>query len=62
MLIVRRRDRVTNAQIRELCGVAKGGDERIDESVLRWFGHIETMENDSIDKRVYVGEWVGSPY
>ena len=31
-------------------------DERIDESVLQWFGHVERMENDRIAKRVYVGE------
>ena len=30
----RRMDRVSNAQIRELCGVKKGLDERIDEGVL----------------------------
>ena len=30
--------RVPNARIRELCGVKKGLDERIDEGVLRWFG------------------------
>ena len=40
-------DRVPNARIRVLCGVAK----RVDESVLRWFGHIERMENDRIFKR-----------
>ena len=40
-------------------------DERIDEGVLRWFGHVKRMENDWIAKRVYVGEcegcaqWVG---
>ena len=34
LLGVRRMDRVPNAQIRELCGVRKGLDERIDESVL----------------------------
>ena len=28
------------------------------ESVFRWFGHIERMENDRIVKRVYVGECV----
>ena len=27
-------------------------DERIDESVLRWFGHVERMERDRIAKRV----------
>ena len=35
-------------------------DEKIDEGVLRWFGHVERMENDRIAKRVYVGECAGS--
>ena len=34
----------------------KGLDERIDEGVLRWFGHVERMERDRIVRRVYVGE------
>ena len=38
----------------------KGLDERIDEGVLRWFGHGERMERDKIAKRVYVGECAGS--
>ena len=38
----------------------KGVDEKIDEGVLRWFGHVERMENDRIAKRVYVGECAGS--
>ena len=57
---IRKMDRVPNAQIRELCGVMKGVDERIEESVLQWFGHVERMENDRIAKRVYVGEIAGS--
>ena len=52
LLGIRRVDRIPNARIRELCGVRKGLDERIDESVLRWFGH---MERDRIAKRIYVG-------
>ena len=52
----RRMDRDHNARIRELCRVMKGVDERIDEGVLRWFDHVERMEEDSIAKRVYVGE------
>ena len=32
---IRRMDRVPNSRIRELCGVRKGLDERIDEGVLR---------------------------
>ena len=38
----------------------KGVDERIDEVILQWFGHMEGMENDRITKRVYVGECAGS--
>ena len=35
-------------------------DDRIDESVLRWFGHVERMENDRIVNSVYAGEYAGS--
>ena len=44
MLGIRRRDRVQNAWIREMCGVKKSLYEKIDEGVLRWFGHVERME------------------
>ena len=53
-------DRVQNARIREYCGVKKGPDERIDESILWWFSHVERMERDMIAKRVYIGECAGS--
>ena len=47
--------------LRSLLGIriTKGVDEKIDESVLRWFDHVERMHNDSIAKRVYVGECAG---
>ena len=51
---------VPNARIRELCGVTKGVDERINEGVLRWFGHVERMEKDRIAKTVYIGDCAGS--
>ena len=38
-------DRVPNARIREFCGVKNGVDKRIYEGVLRWFDHVERMEN-----------------
>ena len=41
-------DRVPNARIRELCGMKKGLDEKIDESVLQWFSQVERMERDRI--------------
>ena len=37
LLGIRKMDEVP----REFCGVTKGVDERIDEGVLRWFGHLE---------------------
>ena len=60
LLGIRRMDRIPNGRIRELCGVRKVLDERIDESVLRWFGHVERMERDRIAKRVYAEECAGS--
>ena len=38
LLGIIRMDRVLNTRIRELCGVIKGVDERIDEGVLWWRG------------------------
>ena len=50
-------DRVLSVRIRELCGMKKGlDDERIEEGIFWWFDHVERMERDRIDKRVYVGE------
>ena len=57
---IRRMDKFLNAQIRKMYRVTKGVDEKSDEGVLRWFGHVERMENNRIAKRVYVGECVGS--
>ena len=60
LLGIRRMDRVLNTWIRELCGMKKGLDERIDQGVLQWFGHVERIERDRTAKRIYVGECVGS--
>ena len=60
LLGIRRMDEVPNARVRHLCVVTKDVDENIDESVLRWFDHVERKENDTIAKRVYVGECAGS--
>ena len=53
-------DRILNTRIRDLCGGENCLDERIDEGVLRCFGHVEKVERDMIAKRVYVGECAGS--
>ena len=31
--------KVSNARIKQLCGMTKNVNEKIDENVLRWFGH-----------------------
>ena len=59
LLGIRRINKVPNAWIRQMCGVTKGVDEKIDEGVFRWFGYVERMENDMIAKRIYVGECAG---
>ena len=57
---IRRIDTVPNARIRQLSGVTKGVVEKIDEGVIRWFGHVKRMNNDETAKRVYVVECAGS--
>ena len=54
VLGIRRMDRVLNARIKEFCGVKEGLDEKIDEGVPPWFGHVEKKERDNIAKRIYV--------
>ena len=41
LLGIRRMDKALNAVIRQLCSVTKSVNERIDEGVLRLFGHEE---------------------
>ena len=50
-------DRIPNARIKELSGMAKGVNERIEEDFLHWFSHVERMENDRIAKMFYVGDF-----
>ena len=40
--------------------MTKDVDEKIDEGVLRRFGHVERRENDGIAKMVYVVKRAGS--
>ena len=50
LLGIRKMDRIPNTRIRQLFGARKGLDERIDEGVLRLFGHLARMERDRIAK------------
>ena len=53
-------DKALNSRIRDLCEITKGVDERIDEGVLRWFAHVDRVENERIAKKLNVGECAGS--
>ena len=57
LLSIKRIDRVLNARVKELCGVTKRVDERIEEGLLGWFVFIDRIMDC---KRVYVGKYVGN--
>jgi len=50
---VRRIDRISNVEIRRRCGKNVGVGERMDQGVLRWFGHMERMGEERLVKRMY---------
>ena len=52
MVGVSRIDRVRNEVVRERTGVVKELAARVDMNVLRWFGHVERMEDERLLKRV----------
>ena len=43
---VSRLDRLRNEEVRERTGVRKELADRVDMNVLRWFGHVERMEDE----------------
>ena len=57
---IRRIDRVSNAEIRRRCGKNVSLGQKIDQGVLRWFGHVERMGNERIAKRVYESDVRGT--
>ena len=49
---VSRFDRLRNEEVRERAGVRKELAAKVDMNVLRWFGHVERMDNERLTKRV----------
>ena len=49
---LRRIDRVPNVEIRRLEKIVSVS-QRIDQGVLRWFGHVERMRDERMAKRVH---------
>ena len=50
---LRRIDRVPNVEIRRRCGKSVSVGQRMDQGLLRWFGHVERMGDERLAKRVY---------
>ena len=49
---VSRLDRVRNEVVRARTGVRRELAARVDVNVLRWFGHVERMDNGRLLKKV----------
>ena len=56
---VTRMDRVRNEEVRRRTGVVKGLAERADQGVLRWFGHVERMEEERLVKKIVRSDVMG---
>ena len=54
------RDRVRNEEVRRRAGVERKLSGRVDQSVLRWFGHMERMDEERIAKRVMKSDVEGN--
>ena len=57
---VRRIDRVSNVEVRRRCGKYRSVNQKIDQGLLRWFGHVERMGSERMVKRVYESEAEGN--
>ena len=59
MICIVTRYRIRNEEIRRRIGVQVDMLGRTERCALRWFGHVELMNNERIVKRVYVSQVEG---
>ena len=52
-------DRVRNEEARRRAGIERKLASGADQSVLRWFGHVERMDNYRMARRVLMAEVSG---
>ena len=57
-----RMDRVRNEEVRSRAGIEIELASRADQRVLRWFGHVERMDDYRIARRVLKPEISGDGY
>ena len=56
MIGLTRRDRRRNEKVRRRTGVLRPLDQKVDEKVLRWFGHVERMNEKRLLSECYFQE------
>ena len=56
---VSRMDRVRNEEVRKRAGIERELASRADQRVLRWFGHVERMDDYHMMGRVLMAEVSG---
>ena len=56
---VSRMDRVRNEEVRRRAGIERELASRADQRVLRWFGHVERMDEYSMARRMLMAELSG---
>ena len=56
---VSRMDRVRNEAVRRRAGIERELASRADQRVLRWFGHVERMDDYRMARRVLMTEVSG---
>ena len=49
-------DRVKNEEVRMRAGIERESASRADQRVLRWFGHVERMDEYRMARRVVMAE------
>ena len=59
---VSRMDRVRNEEVRRRAGIERELASRADHRVLRWFGHVERMDECRMASRVLMAKSVGYWY
>ena len=52
-------DRVTNEEVRRRAAIERELASRADQRVLRWFGHVERMDEYRMARRVLMAEVSG---
>ena len=56
---VSRMDRFKNKEVRRRAGIERELGRREDQRVLRWFGHVETMDESRMARRLSMAEVSG---